>query len=60
MSDHDDAVTLRAWAADAATVFTNWPTMTAAQKDAATRTLIQRLGFVASKAADLLDGNRFA
>lgn len=46
--------TLRQWAGDAATVNTNWPTMTAAQKDAAMRTTIQRLGIFLDRFADLL------
>ncbi len=46
--------TLQSWAADAATVNTNWPGMTAAQKDAATRETIRRLGLMASFMANTL------
>ncbi len=42
------------------TVFNNWPTMTAGQKDTAMRTIIQRLGILANKLADQLDHNSFA
>ena len=60
MSDRTDAITLRSWAADAATVFNNWPTLTAAQKDADMRVLVQRLGVLASHLADQLDHNSFS
>lgn len=46
--------TIRQWATDAATVNTNWPAMTAAQKDAAMRTTIQRLGVFLDRFGDLL------
>ena len=46
--------TLRTWASDAATTNTNWPTMTAAQKDAATRETIRRLGVFLDNVGDLL------
>ncbi len=46
--------TLRQWATDAATANTNWPTMTAAQKDATTREVIHRLGMFMDRFADLL------
>ena len=46
--------TLRTWASDAATTNTNWPTMTAAQKDAATRETIRRLGVFLDRFGDLL------
>ncbi len=60
MSDRTDAITLRSWADDAVTVFNNWPTMTAGQKDTAMRTIVQRLGILANKLADQLDHNSFA
>lgn len=46
--------TLRQWATDAATTNTNWPSMTAAQKDAATRETIRRLGVFLDRFGDLL------
>jgi hypothetical protein len=46
--------TLRQWSADAATNHTNWPTMTNAQKDAAQRETIRRLGILMDRLADLL------
>jgi len=46
--------TLRQWSADAAQVNTDWPTMTAAQKDNATRETIRRLGIFFDRFADLL------
>lgn len=46
--------TLRQWALDAANANTNWPTMTAAQKDATTRETIRRLGVLADNLADVL------
>lgn len=46
--------TLRNWSADAATTNTNWPTMTATQKDNATRETIRRLGIFLDRFADLL------
>ena len=46
--------TLRSWSADAATTNTNWPTMTAVQKDNATRETIRRLGIFLDRFADLL------
>lgn len=46
--------TLRQWSADAAQVNTDWPTMTAAQKDTATRETIRRLGILLDRFADLL------
>ena len=50
--------TLRQWSADAAQVNTDWPTMTANQKDNATRETIRRLGLFLDRFADvlLLDG----
>ncbi len=46
--------TLRQWATDAATANTNWPTMTAVQKDATTRETIRRLGMFMDRFGDLL------
>jgi len=46
--------TLRQWSVDAATNHTNWPTMTNAQKDAAQRETIRRLGILMDRLADLL------
>ncbi len=46
--------TLRQWAQDAATANTNWPTMTAAQKDATTRESIRRLGVFLDRFGDAL------
>lgn len=46
--------TIRQWAQDAAPVNTNWPTMTANQKDAAMRNTIQRLGVFLDRFGDLL------
>jgi hypothetical protein len=46
--------TLRQWSADAAQVNTDWPTMTAVQKDNATRETIRRLGIFLDRFADLL------
>lgn len=52
--------TLEQWAADAAQVNTDWPTMTAAQKDTALRETIRRLGLFFDRFADILiaDGRR--
>jgi hypothetical protein len=47
-------LTLRQWSADAAQTDTDWPTKTAAQKDAATRETIRRLGIFLDRFADLL------
>lgn len=47
-------LTLRQWSADAAQVNTDWPTMTAVQKDNATRETIRRLGIFLDRFADLL------
>ena len=46
--------TLRQWSADAAQTNTDWPTMTAGQKDNATRETIRRLGIFLDRFADLL------
>ncbi len=46
--------TLRTWAQDAAATNTNWPGMTVAQKDAATRETIRRLGLFLDAMGDLL------
>jgi len=46
--------TLRTWSVDAATTNTNWPTMTALQKDNATRETIRRLGIFLDRFADVL------
>ncbi len=46
--------TLRQWATDAATANTNWPTMTANQKDATMRESIRRLGVFLDRFGDLL------
>ena len=46
--------TLRTWSADAANTNTNWPTMTALQKDNATRETIRRLGIFLDRFADVL------
>ena len=46
--------TLRGWAADAAQVNTDWPGMSAAQKDTAMRETIRRLGLMLDRFADLL------
>jgi hypothetical protein len=46
--------TLRSWSDDAETTHTDWPTMTAGQKDAAMREVIQRLGLFFDRFADLL------
>ena len=51
---------LQQWAADAATADTNWPTMTAAQKDATTREVIRRLGLFMAHVADYLNHIGFA
>ncbi len=61
-TDHDtatnqlrqDYATIRQWALDAAATNTNWPTMTATQKDNATREVIRRLGVFLDHFADLL------
>lgn len=47
--------TLRQWSTDAATTHTNWPTMTAGQKDAANREVIRRLGLFFGHFADLIE-----
>ena len=47
-------LTLRQWSVDAAQVNTDWPTMTAGQKDNATRETIRRLGLFLDRFADLL------
>lgn len=60
--DHDAAVlalrqaytTLRQWSLDAAAANTDWPNKTAAQKDAAIRETIRRLGIFFDRFADLL------
>lgn len=44
----------RQWAQDAAQTNTNWPTMTAGQKDAAMRETIRRLGLFFDGMGDLL------
>lgn len=46
--------TLRQWSADAAQTDADWPTMTNAQKDAANRVVIRRLGIFFDRFADLL------
>ena len=46
--------TLRQWSADAAQVNTDWPTMTANQKDNTQREVIRRLGIFFDRFADLL------
>lgn len=46
--------TLRQWASDADTTNTNWPSMSTAQKDAAMRETIRRLGILSDRLADLL------
>lgn len=46
--------TLRTWSVDAANTNTNWPTMSNAQKDAAERETIRRLGIFFDRFADLL------
>ena len=46
--------TLRTWSGDAAATNIGWPTMTAAQKDAATRETIRRLGVFLDRFGDLL------
>jgi hypothetical protein len=50
--------TLRTWSADAAQSNTDWPTLTAGQKDATMRETIRRLGIFLDRFADilLLDG----
>ncbi len=61
-AEHDAAVaalrgaytTLRQWATDAATANTNWPTMTAVQKDATTRETIRRIGLFMDRFGDFL------
>lgn len=60
VSDSQSIATLRQWAVDAATANTNWPTMTAGQKDATTREVIRRLGLLMTNLADVLENNRFA
>lgn len=45
---------LRQWSADAQTVFGNWGTMSAAQKDAANKEVIRRFGLTCAGLADLL------
>lgn len=46
--------TARQWASDAATTNTNWGAMNAAQKDAAMKETIRRLGLFFDGIADLL------
>ena len=46
--------TLRQWSIDAAQVNTDWPTMTAGQKDSAMRETIRRLGILLDRFADVL------
>ena len=46
--------TLKTWAADAAQVYTDWPTKTAGQKDAVNREVVNRIGKLCSGLADLL------
>lgn len=46
--------TLRQWSADAAQVNADWATMTQAQKDAALKETIRRLGLFFDRFADLL------
>ena len=60
MSDSEAlAAVLLTWSTDAATANTNWPTMTAAQKDATTREVIRRLGIFMANAAEALNTIRF-
>jgi hypothetical protein len=47
-------LTLRQWADDAETTYADWPTKTAAQKDAINREVIRRLGVLADGIADLI------
>jgi len=47
--------TLRQWSTDAATTHTNWPTMTAGQKDSTQREVIRRLGIFFERFADLIE-----
>lgn len=64
-AEHDAAIaslrqayaTLRQWSVDAATTNTNWPTMTAVQKDATQREVIRRLGIFFDRFADFLVAN---
>lgn len=61
-AEHDSAIqklrqsysTVRQWAQDAQTTNTNWPTMTAAQKDNAMRETIRRLGVLLDHVGDLM------
>jgi hypothetical protein len=46
--------TLRQWSADAQANYDTWPTKTNAQKDAAQRETIRRLGILMDRLADLL------
>jgi hypothetical protein len=46
--------TLRQWAIDAQANYDTWPTKTNAQKDAAQRETIRRLGILMDRLADLL------
>lgn len=46
--------TLRDWADDAATTHADWPTKTAAQKDAINREVIRRLGVLCDGLADFI------
>ena len=46
--------TLRAWSADAKTVYADWPNKTAAQKDAVNREVVQRLGRLCDGLIDVL------
>ena len=60
MSDSADLqAILLTWASDAATANTNWPGMTAAQKDATTREVIRRLGLFMSNVSEFLGSYRF-
>jgi len=46
--------TLRQWSVDADQTNTDWPTMTAGQKDAAMKETIRRLGLFLDRMADFL------
>lgn len=46
--------TLRAWAEDAATQYAAWPNKTQNQKNDVTRVMLQRLGLMCDRLADLI------
>lgn len=46
--------TLRSWAADAEATYTDWPTLSNAQKDARQREIVRRLGKLCDGLADFI------